>query len=649
MSRKRKYHLFLTVLFMILIVSFTIPLISNNIFYFSNNDEPSNDNPLYISYPSLYSNSNKIQTSSISLEGIDNIKVTQLTRSINMKGTGLLSVEDILTIKNENNFSVSSILIGIPTNNSNNLIFYQARTGIIPHSSQKTDFVIKENFQTIVINLFTPIQSNETILIEFIQYYKDNIDFESIGTIINPDEKLTFTGYVFPILPYEVEGDISTEFILPEGQHEIIDRDWGTEIGGNKIKFEWTQGYLEPFLDNMGTKKTISVSVKDSSTTNLEVSQLFRTITISPWGIIKLKENYFIKNNGTIPVEQFEINIPEAAVNLEVYDFLGDLKIGETEVTQEQDISGIYFTPNPLIPGFQKGTFRISQFRGKIQPGSTYQFTLEYQLNLYDYISFSWFQQSFQMNLFPSYFEYLGRNQITTIMIDGASGMNSISKSPNGITNSRGEITITYFEEYLVPPEMPLKIVAFNYNLDVFKLLSWPILYIVVIASLCSIFVIIVKKRKVAEIIPEIEKEELPIKEIREFCSLYAEKHALMLEITKAEEDLKNKKLPKKKYRVITKRNEAKIKTIEEELEPFRETLMETNETFNNIINTIDVLETERQTIEDGIKLLEARYRRGKIPSRSAYASLSNDFIKRLNKVEKSIDKSIQQLRSYTL
>jgi len=634
---------------MILIISFTIPLINHNLFHFTNTNDHSNKNPFYITTPSLYSNSNDIQTSSISLEGIDNIKITQLTRNINMKGTGLLSVEDVLTIKNENNFSVSSILMGIPSNNSDNLIFYQARTGIIPHSLKKTDFVIKENFQTVLINLFTPIQSAQTISIKIIQYYKDNIDFESIGTTLNPDEKLTFTGYVFPILPYEVEGEISTEFILPEKQHEIIDVDWGTEIGGNKIEFEWTQGYLEPFLENMGTKKIISVSVKDSSTTNLEVNQLFRTITISPWGIAKVKENYFIKNNGTIPLEEFEINIPEAVVNLEVYDFLGDISIGETEITQQQDISGIYFTPNPYIPGFQKGTFRISQYRGKIQPGSTYQFTLEYQLNLYNYISFSWLQQSFQMNLFPSYFEYLGRNQITKIMIDGASGINSISKSPDGIINSRGEITLTYFEKYIVPAEMPLQIVAFTYNLDVFKLLSWPLLYIVVIASLCSIFIIIIKKRKVTEIGPEIEKEELPVKEIREFCSLYAEKHALMLEISKAEEDLKNKKLPKKKYRVITKRNETKIKSIEDEIEPFKETLMETNETFNNIINTIDLLETERQTIEDGLKLLEARYKRGKIPSRSAYASLSNDFIKRLNKVEKSIDKSIQQLRSYTL
>ncbi len=649
MLRKRKLDLFLTLLLMIFIISLAIPLISKNILCFTTRNDPPNEDLFYISKSSLYSNSNDIQTSSISLEGIDNIKITQLTRTMNMKGTGLLSVEDKLTIKNENNFSISSILIGIPSNNSENLIFYQARTGLIPHTSQKTDFIMKENFYTILINLFRPIQSNQTTTLNFVQYYKDNIDFESIGTISDPDEKVSFTGYIFPLLPYKVEGDISTEFILPEGQYEIVNRDWGTEIGGNKIEFEWTQGFLEPFLENMGSKKIITVEVKDKSTTKLEINQLLRTITISPWGIIKVKENYFIKNNGTIPVEEFEINIPETAKNLEVYDFLGDLKLGETEVTQQQAISGIYFTPNPFIPGFQKGTFSISQFRGNIQPGSTYQFTLEYQLDLYDYMSFNWFQQSFQINIFPSYFEYLGRNQITKITIDGASGINSVSRSPYGIINSQGEITLTYFEEYIVPLEMPLKLVAFNYNLDVFKLLSWPLLYLIVIASLCSIFVILVKKRKEPEIISEYEKEELPVKEIREFCSLYAEKHALMLEITKAEEDLKNKKLPKKKYRVITKRNEAKIKTIEEEIEPFKETLMETNETFNNIINTIDLLETERQTIEDGLKLLEARYKRGKIPSRSAYASLTNDFIKRLNKVEKSIDKSVQQLRSYII
>jgi hypothetical protein len=650
MLRKRKGHLFFVVGIIFLIISLAIPLINANIINSSNNNEEINNDLLYFYDNFLHSNSNSNPKSSISLEGVEKIKITDLSRTINMEGNGLLTIQDQLTLKNNNNFSISYILVGFTSNNSENLIYTRASEGFIPLSVEKTDFLLQENILTMKISLFSPLKANQTKIIRLTQCFKDRISFESVGTVNNPDEQLSFTGYVFPLLPYEIEGNIYTKMNLPEGLHDVLDIDWGARIPGtNSIEYKWTEGTLDPFLENMGTQKTIQVVLKDKSTTNIEISQLFRTITISPWGVLKVKENYYIKNNGSIPVNQFELNLPEAAVNLKIYDFLGDLDLGETEVTQQGDISGIQITPNPFVPGFQKLTFQISRYRGNIDPGATYQFSLEYQFDPNDYTSFSWFKQSIQMYLYPSYFNYLGKNQLTQIIIDGASGIDSISTNPGGIINSQGEMTITYFEEYLVPIEIPFQILAFTYKLDIFKILSWPLLYTTTIACICAIFVIIIKKRKQGEIAPLIVEEELPTNEIRKFCSLYAEKHALMLEMTRAEQQLNDKKLPKKKYRIIKKRNQSKIKSIEQEIKPFKETLKETNEVFENIINTIELLETERNTIEDGLKLLKARYKRGKIPSRSAYASLSNDFNKRLNKVEKSIDKSIQQLRSYIL
>ncbi|TXT63353.1 MAG: putative Ribophorin 1 superfamily protein [Promethearchaeota archaeon] len=649
MLRKNKLYAF-SIIGMILILSLAIPLIINHSSLPSNNDK-FEDNPYFaLSRCAFNSNPNTLPQSSLSLDGINKIKISKLARTMEMKGTGLLSITDSLTIQNQNNFSISSILIGIPLNNSDNLIYLRAQSGLLPLSSKKTDFILQEGIQAIVISLATPLQENQTITLNFYQVYKDTINFESVGTINNPDERLSFSGYIFPLLPYDVDGTIYTKFILPEGQSLILDKAWGQEVAGeNALRFEWTPGSLEPFLDNMGGDEIISIVVKDITTSKLEINQLIRTITISPWGIMKVKEKYVIRNNGTIAVEEFEISIPEIATNLEVYDFLGEFDVGEIDIDQQQQqIKGIQFLPNPFLPGFQTGTFQIAPFRGNIQPGAAYQFSLEYQVNLNEYLSKNLLQQSVQMFIYPSYFEYLAKNQLTQITIDGASNIDSISPLPYGITNSRGEITLTYYENDIVPAEIPLLILSFSYTIDIFRILSWPILYIIVILSICSILVLLIKKQKEPEIVSEPQKEELPVSEIKEFCSLYAEKHALLLEVAKAEEELKNKKLPKKKYRTITKRNEAKIKEIDEEIKPFKETLRETNATFENIINNLELLEAERMSAQDGLKLLEARYKRGKM-SRSAYASLSNDFIKRLNKVDRSIDKSIQQLRSYVI
>ena len=76
---------------------------------------------------------------------------------------------------------------------------------------------------------------------------------------------------------------------------------------------------------------------------------------------------------------------------------------------------------------------------------------------------------------------------------------------------------------------------------------------------------------------------------------------------------------------------------------------MEINETFENIVKRLDVLEAERISVKDSLTLLESRYKRGRLPSRAAYQKLSDDFKKRRKKIDRTIDKLIQQLRSYLL
>ena len=170
-----------------------------------------------------------------------------------------------------------------------------------------------------------------------------------------------------------------------------------------------------------------------------------------------------------------------------------------------------------------------------------------------------------------------------------------------------------------------------------------------IIAALCSIFVLIIKTRKRTEEISEFKKEFIPLTEIREFCSLYEEKNALILEIRKAESETKRKKIAKKTYKNLLTKNTAKIDQIKEEILPFKKTLMEISESYNNIIKKLDVLDAERESVDDSLNLLESRYKRGKLPSKAAYQKLSDDFFNRRKKIDRTIDKYIQQLRSYLL
>jgi hypothetical protein len=171
----------------------------------------------------------------------------------------------------------------------------------------------------------------------------------------------------------------------------------------------------------------------------------------------------------------------------------------------------------------------------------------------------------------------------------------------------------------------------------------------VITALISSAYVLLMKTRKEAEAMIAIRRELLPLNEIREFISLYEEKNALILEIRQAEEDIKKKKIIKKKYRNILENNTKKIEEIEKEIIPFKTVVRDINATFENLISRMEVLEAERVSVDDSLNLLEARYKRGRLPSRSAYLKLSENFLKRKKRIDKDIDKNVQQLRSYLL
>ncbi|GAG53723.1 unnamed protein product, partial [marine sediment metagenome] len=66
-------------------------------------------------------------------------------------------------------------------------------------------------------------------------------------------------------------------------------------------------------------------------------------------------------------------------------------------------------------------------------------------------------------------------------------------------------------------------------------------------------------------------------------------------------------------------KNTSKIDEIQQEINPFKKALLETNITFENVIKRFDLLEAERISVNDSLNLLESRYKRGRLPSRAAY------------------------------
>lgn len=582
-----------------------------------------------------YNNNNKNPQFSADLDGIENIIITKLYRNANITTHGLLSIEDTITFKNLNNHPITSIFFGIPIDVSEDLIFFKA-TGTSDNTllSDCSSMIMNGN-QMVVIYFDSPLLPYQIRSVKFTHTYKNIISY----TLLEDDQHVVIYPIVYPLAPYNIEGEASAIFNYPV-VGTSVDGGWGIvnpalsriSYDFDSIKDDLEIDFISPFLENLGERKEAFIHFIDNDNSKLEMEEVNREIFISPWGIIKVKEKFSLVNFGYKDINVFTIKIPKAATNLNVFDDLGEIQ--GTEIIDQGESN------------YKTVQFLLYINRVILKPNTNFEFTVEYNLPFENYVSLNWFEQSIQIDLLTTTYDFLGKNQIINVIIDACSSINSITESPTAIMMSKGATTLSFLSETVCPLER--KIIQFTFTIDVFDILLRPITFILIISLIASTYVLLIKTRKKADT-TILSTKYIPVNEIREFCSLYEEKNALTLEIRLAKDDTKRKKIAKKKYKNILTKNVSKIDEIQKEVTPFKKVLMETSEIFETIVKRLDILEAERISVKDSLALLESRYRRGRLPSRAAYLKLSDDFIKRRKKIDKTIDKLIQQLRSYLL
>lgn len=569
---------------------------------------------------------------------IDNIEVTEIDRKVNMSGYGLLNVEDEITFKNLNNNPITGVFFAVSEQYSDDLVFYEAK-GAQKQSLlvEKTDKKI-DTYELFAVYFNSPLLPTESRKATFVQSYKDI----TIYTQADTSEAVTYLGDIFPSLPYKATGDIIAKFKAPESA-SLQNYGWGTADENNVVTYNFedsdtgkNEDYLEPYLGNMAEDKSTSLSFTLTTQTKIQVQSIEREISISPWGIIQVKEEYLIQNLGNIDITQINLQIPGPAEGLNVYDDLGELT--GTELFPETNYTELEY---------KDLTITLTDNRVKLTPTSKFRFTLEYHLPYEKYFNLNWLQHSCEIDTLTSKYEYLGKDQTTEIVIEGAFSLDSVTANPNNIEKAVNYIKLSYSSEYITPYNTEEVQITFTINL--FDMLLRPIVLMLLFASIGGLYVLIIKSQEREVESAFIVKQDLPISEIREFCVLYEEKLASMLEMRRAQEARKRKKLSKRRYRNLIEKNKKKIEELNEEIKPFKQDLREINETFANIIKKLDFLEAESLSVKDSLRILRARYRKGRLPSKKAYLRLTDQLMRRRKKIDRNMNKLITQLRSYLL
>lgn len=570
-----------------------------------------------------------IEKSSIT-ENFDGVDMTSVSRAVNIEGTGLITVTDTFNFKNEHDNPISFIAVGVNQTYLDNLIYYAAEGAYKETLDVQFSEELVQSYKMMYIFLDTPLLPEQLTSITLTQIFKDVLNFTGYYTQSGVVQTVGFNFYIYPVLPYQAD-IISTTFFMPDGGTNIKAINDSDEVESTTESFMKYSAYLTPTFNY----KHIVGEFSYTTSTKLQIDSLSRRITFSSMGYLVVEETFVIHNTGPLALPGFIIKVPAEILEIEVFDDIGP-------------ITGASLSTLENIDGKTKDlSISLANNRANLNPNMKFICNLKYYLQYESYHAFNWIEQSITINMFLTLSDFIIYDQEVEIVIDGCRDISSVSKQPNSIETAGDDKILKYITSVVSPlDEFNLKII---YTLDPLSILMRPILLTIFFALALAAFVVLTKIRKPEDVIYGQRREDIPAIELRQFISFYEEKNAIFLEIQQSDDDVKRRKLTKKKYINIIKKHESIVRKLDEDLAPLKEIIEQSTGIFNKTFKNFDDLEAERLSIKDSLNLLENRYRQGKMPSREAYEKLQRNLLKKRDKIRKSVDRLINEMKAYLI
>lgn len=555
-----------------------------------------------------------IANSTAQAQTSQNLVVLEASRTINIENFGLLNVNDEITIKNNGTIPVSSFKIAIKEDFTKNLCYLEVRD----QDNRKLELKymgLEEttNYTYWQVFFSEPINLGET---------KNLIITAVYGSLITPipesEQTYEFNFYYYPTLPYQIK-NCKVVIKIPSGAT--------TENDTSPIEVS----DLSPL-----TYKTFyfQYNYTRNSLINVEFQR-----EIKPYDIayIKVKETYVLKNIGLSTIEEWEFKLPEGATKIIVSDAAGPIRmsIGPGNLT----------TKTTVTISFTSGRKEV------LEPGVIYTIYVTYLLPADIYLKNINTAYTLTVPIYPEV-PALVTKGTTTIILPPDSKVNppKIETAPIGQVLQpqieQNKVIYTYYNVTASTGNLKIKII---YNVNPFYTLTRPLTYAAILTAIATIY-IATRKVQIAVTPPTVEVPvpvPVPTPIINEFCRIYEEKLALLLELDKLEEALKTRRIKKKEYKRRVKIYERELMNVNKDLKKVKEELRKATPKFEDYVKRIELLEAERESVKASINQLERSYKTGKI-TKLAYAKLRRQYEGRLRKIYSNMDKVIFELREAT-
>jgi len=341
-----------------------------------------------------------------------------------------------------------------------------------------------------------------------------------------------------------------------------------------------------------------------------ELKQLEREIRLDPWGIVEVSDSYqFINKEETLT--KMSLFVPTNATDISVLDVYGPLTV--LDKVDQDSLKLVSFN-----------------LREALNRDDKIKLTAKYRLPLGTYIE----QNSFEAYTLTADFLSLMNRTADRIVLRVIFPEGAKIQADSGIGN-------IYQHEVTNASKLSnLSInVAYRYNIlwSSFRPVTWSG---IPSALFCAMIFLLGGRAKPAAVAIRL----VPTEVLKNFVNSYEERMRIVTELRSMERQVRRGRLSRRRYRARRSSLDNRLRRIQRELTDLRSKIANAGRTYADLMQRLEVAETELETLEENIRRVEARHRRGEI-SAEARQRLLDEYDSRRDRAESTISQVTLQLR----
>lgn len=526
-----------------------------------------------------------------------------VNRTVQINGYGLITVNDTFVVNNTGSSSTDFVIATLRSNLTGYLYYMSAYNGTGASLPISASYSLDENNTAWTITLSDSVAPGENYTYNLILVFGDMV-------LPRWEGRYYADLYAYPTTPYNTTFcNVSIRAPVNGSIVEPTPREFnGTDI----LPLNFTALYVEWTYTEKPLIKYILAQ---------------REVNVGTWGIVNIKDTYelVVKNirMSSNAVSTHEVPVSKDANDITVSDDLGSISMSIMELN-DSDMNILEIT-----------------FRYVLWTNQTYKFYVNYRVPIDTIQSVE--SGTPRLTIIPNTINWTIQHQeIVVILPPGGS---STSTNPPANVSSEAQEIITY-GSYNVTSFHQISL-EISYNPSLLAALTRPLLFTLIIGVIAAAYVTTKKLRPEAEPLVVVERAvAYPV--LRQFCSLYEEKIALLLEMGKLDERFQRRKIKKREYQKQTASYKKNIAGIEKDIAKLRPKLSKAGGRYAHTVKQLEIREAERESVKTSLVHLESRYRRHRI-SAAAYQKLRRDLENKLKKTSSRMDKLLIRLKEETL